>query len=91
VLSASGTGIAVGAGLITFTASATDYVRLCARVTTSAGTEVVCVGVTQFSGDVMCDTLRALAGTSVPPVEIKWDGDVYVFGFRTIDCWPYNN
>jgi hypothetical protein len=91
VLTATGTGIAVAAGFVTFNATVTDNVALCTHVTTSAGSESVCADITKLDGDVMCSMLRALAGTSIPPVEIKWDGDVYVFGFRTIDCPPLNN
>jgi hypothetical protein len=91
-LTASGTGIAVGAGRITFTAAVSDVVALCTTVTTpSTGSETVCADITQFDGDVMCSMLRTFAGTSVPPVEVKWDGDVYLFGFRVIDCPPLNN
>jgi hypothetical protein len=57
----SGTGVVAAAGRATFTAAVTDTVSICTNVTTSAGSESICVDLTT---------------TPICPVQVCGDGGV---------------
>lgn len=109
----TGTGLVAAAGRITFTSADTDTVSLCTNVTTSAGSESVCVDSHEtpicpeqacgdgglldiLNGGLICAVTKALAPIVnfffAPHIYIDpSDGDVWVDGFRVLDCPPYGN
>ena len=99
----SGTGFATAQGQVTFTASDTDDVDLCAAYTTPEGSGENCddtqttqippqevVDLTALPDFLLCPVLASLAGEYVPGVvSINDEGDVDVSG-GVWDCPPYD-
>jgi len=69
-LAASGVGVAANAGRLTFTAAIEDSVALCTNVTTSSGTESVCVNTTTIP---------------VCPIQVCGEGGLYEQVFAALD------
>ena len=100
----SGLGFATASGQVTYTATDTQDVDICAAYTTPDGSGETCddtsvtqippqeiVDLTALPDFLLCPILASLAGEYVPGlVSIDSEGDVYVDG-GVWDCPPYGD
>ena len=97
---ASGTNVDTFASEVTYTASDTDEVELCADWTAGPESGSLCFeGLSGVSDDLakqidefFTDHVDPLLCRGAPhPDGAPNDGDVYVFGFRVYDCPPFGD